>query len=78
MESDYQSLFQVRLANYDDIPAIMNITREAFVKYQQMSGVENLAALEESYNDVKKYKSCIACIVGRRTCRQCESRGISG
>ena len=54
MESDYQSLFQVRLANYDDIPAIMNITREAFVKYQQMSGVENLAALEESYNDVKK------------------------
>ena len=49
MESDYQSLFQVRLANYDDIPAIMNITREAFVKYQQ-----NLAALEESYNDVKK------------------------
>ena len=54
MESDYQSLFQVRLANYDDIPAIMNITREAFVKYQQMSGVENLAALEESYNNVKK------------------------
>ena len=54
MESDYQSLFQVRLANYDDIPAIMNITREAFVKYQKMSGVENLAALEESYNDVKK------------------------
>ena len=50
MESDYQSLFQVRLANYDDIPAIMNITREAFVKYQKMSGVENLAALEESYN----------------------------
>lgn len=49
MESDYQSLFQVRLANYDDIPAIMNITREAFVKYQQMSGVEKLAALEESY-----------------------------
>ena len=40
MESDYQSLFQVRLANYDDIPAIMNITREAFVKYQQMSGVD--------------------------------------
>ncbi len=53
MDTDYQSLFQVRLANYDDIPAIMNITREAFVKYQQMSGVEKLAALEESYNDVK-------------------------
>ena len=53
MDTDFQSLFQVRLANYDDIPAIMNITREAFVKYQQMSGVEKLAALEESYNDVK-------------------------
>lgn len=54
MNTDYQSLFQVRLANYDDIPAIMNITREAFVKYQQMSGVEHLAALDESYNDVKR------------------------
>lgn len=54
MNNEYQSLFQVRLADYNDIPAIMNITREAFVKYQQMSGVENLAALEESYNDVKK------------------------
>ena len=53
MDTDFLSLFQVRLANYDDIPAIMNITREAFVKYQQMSGVEKLAALEESYNDVK-------------------------
>ena len=54
MNTDYQSLFQVRLANYDDIPAIMGITREAFVKYQQMSGVEHLAALDESYNDVKR------------------------
>ena len=54
MNNDYESLFQVRLANYGDIPAIMNITREAFVKYQQMSGAEKLAALEESYNDVKK------------------------
>ncbi len=54
MLSDYQSLFQVRLANYDDIPAIMSITREAFVKYRKMSGVDKLAALEESYNDVKK------------------------
>lgn len=54
MGNDYESLFQVRVANYDDITDIMNITREAFVKYQQMSGVEKLAALEESYNDVKK------------------------
>lgn len=53
MEIYYQSLFQVRLANYDDIPAIMNITREAFVKYRELAGTEHLAALEESYNDVK-------------------------
>lgn len=54
MLSDYQSLFQVRLANYDDIPAIMSITREAFIKYRQMAGTEKLAALDETYNDVKK------------------------
>lgn len=53
MEIYYQSLFQVRLANYDDIPSIMNITREAFVKYRELAGTEHLAALEESYNDVK-------------------------
>lgn len=51
---EFQSLFEVRLANYDDIPSILNITREAFTKYRQMAGVENLAALDETYNDVKK------------------------
>lgn len=54
MDMNYQSLFQVRMATYDDIPDIMRITREGFVKYQQMTGVQNLAALEESYNDIKK------------------------
>ena len=51
--SEFQSLFEVRLANYDDIPSILNITREAFVKYKELSGVEKLQALEETYNDVK-------------------------
>ncbi len=51
---EFQSLFEVRLANYDDIPSILNITREAFTKYREMAGVENLAALDETYNDVKK------------------------
>ncbi len=32
MESDYQSLFQVRLANYDDIPAIMNLVDKIMVE----------------------------------------------
>ncbi len=52
--ADYISFFQVRLANYDDIPAIMDITHQAFLKYQEMSGVKNLAALEETYETVKK------------------------
>ncbi len=51
---EYQSLFQVRMATYDDIPSIMNITREAFLKYSELSGVDSLAALEETYADVKR------------------------
>lgn len=50
---EFQSLFEVRLANYDDIPSILNITREAFTRYRELSGVESLAALDETYNDVK-------------------------
>ena len=50
---EYQSLFQVRLATYDDIESIMEITREAFAKYSELSGVPHLAALEETYEDVK-------------------------
>lgn len=53
MFTDYQSLFQIRLANYDDIPAIMNITREAFAKYSELAGTDKLSALDETYNDVK-------------------------
>ena len=51
---EYQSLFQVRMATYDDIPSIMNITQEAFLKYSELSGVDSLAALEETYADVKR------------------------
>ena len=50
---EYQSLFQVRLATYDDIESIMEITREAFAKYSELSGAPHLAALEETYEDVK-------------------------
>ncbi len=51
---DYESLFQIRLANYDDIPAIMDMTREAFLRYKEISGVEELDALKETYSDVKQ------------------------
>ena len=39
---DYQSLFQVRLANYDDIESIMSITREAFMKYKIMEKIAEI------------------------------------
>lgn len=51
---EFKSLFEVRLATYDDIPNILSITKEAFRKYQQLARTENLAALEETYDDVKR------------------------
>lgn len=53
MIGDYQSLFQVRLADYDDIPSIMTITREGFLKYKEVTGIEHIDALDETYSDVK-------------------------
>lgn len=54
MLSDYQSLFEVRLANYDDIPAIKSITHEAFTKYRELAGTENIEALNETDMDIKQ------------------------
>lgn len=51
---ELQSLFQVRNATYDDIYSIMSITKEAFVKYEELAGVTGLPALSETYEDVKK------------------------
>ena len=52
--ADYISFFQVRLANYDDITDILDITHQAFLKYKDMSGVDDLPALHETYDDVKR------------------------
>ncbi|MCH5184601.1 MAG: GNAT family N-acetyltransferase [Oscillospiraceae bacterium] len=52
--SNFQSLFEVRIANYDDITAITEITREAFIKYRELSGASRLDALNETYEDVKR------------------------
>lgn len=54
MHIDYRSLFQIRPANYDDIPSIMNIIGEAFKKYKEMANIEYVDALHETYEDVKK------------------------
>lgn len=46
------ALFEVRLATEKDAQSIMEITREAFLIYKEMTGAENLDALNESYEDV--------------------------
>lgn len=51
---DYQSVFEVRMATYDDIDDIMSITKEAFIKYAELAGIETTAALTETYEDVKR------------------------
>ncbi len=51
---EFQSLLEIRLANEDDIPAIMEITQEAFKKYRELAGIDHLDALTETYGDVKK------------------------
>ena len=53
MPADFESVFQVRLANYDDIDDILSITKEAFTKYRELAGVDHIAALDETYDDVK-------------------------
>lgn len=52
--TEYQSLFEVRVATYDDIPDILAITKEAFVKYAELAGIETTPALHETYDDVKR------------------------
>lgn len=50
---ELQSYFQVRIATEEDIPAIMDITHEAFTKYASLAGLDSVSALTESYEDVK-------------------------
>lgn len=50
---EFNNLFQVRVATEDDISDIMLITREAFIKYRELAGVENTAALDETFEDIK-------------------------
>lgn len=42
------------MATYDDIPDIMDITHEAFLKYAELAGLSTIAALDETYDDVKR------------------------
>lgn len=47
------SVFEVRHAEVMHIESIMEITREGFTKYSDMTGIKNLDALAETYDDVK-------------------------
>lgn len=51
---EFNTLFQVRVANHEDISDIMSITREAFVKYRELAGIENTPALDETYEEIEK------------------------
>ena len=46
--------FEVRRATYGDVDAIAQITSEAFVKYAQMAGIDTVAALTETAEDIKR------------------------
>ncbi len=50
---EFNTLFQVRVADHEDIPDIMSITREAFEKYRELAGVEHTPALDETYRDIE-------------------------
>ena len=45
--------FEIREASYEDIPAIQEITREAFEKYVELAGIGNhIEALDETHDSI--------------------------
>ena len=47
--------FEIRHATIEDIPAIQEITKEAFIKYMELADLTGkIAALEETHEDIKK------------------------
>ncbi len=46
--------FEVKHATEEDIPAIHKITRDAFLMYAEMSGQREIAALNETYDDIRE------------------------
>ena len=47
------ALFEVRLAQTEDVKSIKSITLEAFKKYSEMSGASSLDALNETDDEIK-------------------------
>lgn len=47
--------FEIKRATEEDIPAIIKITKDAFLKYCEMAGLDyDIEALNETYDDVKR------------------------
>ncbi len=51
---NYQSLFEVRIADEADVESILSITKEAFRSYIKLAGIPTAAALTETAEEVKK------------------------
>ncbi len=51
---NFQSLFEVRLANKNDVDAIIDITKEAFKSFINLAGIPDTPALNETPEDVLK------------------------
>ena len=49
---NFQSLFEVRLANENDVDAIIDITKEAFQSYIKLAGIPDTPALNETPADI--------------------------
>ncbi len=49
---DYQSLFEVRLANENDVESIIDITKEAFTSYVKLAKIPTTPALNETPEDI--------------------------
>ncbi len=71
MQNDIDSLFQVRPAGYDDINDIMEITKGAFTRYRDITGISRVDALTETYDDIKHdidTKLVLLAMSGREAC----------
>ncbi len=51
---EMESLFQVRVATVEDTESVLEITHEAFQKYIELAGLDHIAAVDETYEEVKK------------------------
>lgn len=46
--------FSVKMATEDEIPQIQEITKDAFLRYVREAHLDNIEALNETYEDIKK------------------------